>query len=279
MSSSKQPEVGAAELQLVAAGEARFSYLAAGEGPALVLLHGIGSGARSWKKQMPSLSSRFRVVVWDAPGYGRSSPLAAEAPEAEDYADALGAFLDALGIARAHLVGHSLGAVMAASFALRHPQQVLSLTLASVAAGHARLVPEERLRLRKSRLGLLERLGARGMAEERGPRLLSPGASADDRRAVVDTMAAINPEGYRQAVLMLGKADTQSDVANLSSELRVQFLVGEEDVITPPEVNRRIAAERPGAPLRIIPGAGHAVYLEKPDLFNRTLLELLRPGG
>src|SRR3546814_5731935 len=135
MSCSTQPEVGAAELQLVAAGEARFSYLAAGEGPALVLLHGIGSGARSWKNQLPSLSSSFRVVVWDAPGYGRSSPLAAEAPEAEDYADALGAFLAPLGIAGAHLVGHSLGAVIAARCALRHPPRVLTLTPASSPAG------------------------------------------------------------------------------------------------------------------------------------------------
>jgi pimeloyl-ACP methyl ester carboxylesterase len=149
-------------------GDAFISYLEAGRGdPPLVLLHGIGSRAASWRHQLAGLSDRLRVIAWDAPGYGESSDLAAPAPTAGDYAACLASFLDALGAGRLHLVGHSLGALMAARFAADHPERIASLTLASVASGHARLAEAERARLLAGRLDDLARLGPAGMAEKR----------------------------------------------------------------------------------------------------------------
>jgi pimeloyl-ACP methyl ester carboxylesterase len=78
-------------------GQATFSYLDQGRGTAVVLLHGIGSAARSFDRQIGALSPRHRVVVWDAPGYGSSTALAPASPTAADYAVALAEFLDALG--------------------------------------------------------------------------------------------------------------------------------------------------------------------------------------
>ena len=121
-----------------------FTYSEAGAGTPLVLLHGIGSAARAFDDQLAGLSDRLRVIAWDAPGYGGSTCLAPESPRANDYAAALGAMLDALGIPACHLVGHSLGTLIAASFAADHPERILSLTLASVAAGQARLPAAER---------------------------------------------------------------------------------------------------------------------------------------
>src|SRR5437868_226577 len=80
-----------------------ISYLEHGSGPVLLLLHGIGSAARSWRNQLEQLGTRFRVIAWDAPGYGRSAALAPETPDAGDYAGALGAFIGALRITRCHL--------------------------------------------------------------------------------------------------------------------------------------------------------------------------------
>jgi pimeloyl-ACP methyl ester carboxylesterase len=71
---------------------------------------------------------------------------------------------------------------------------------------------------------------------------------------------------------MLSNADTRADVRALAPELRVQFIYGDADVITPPEQNRSVHAERPGAPVHEIAGAGHAVYIEQPDAFNRVVL-------
>src|SRR5688572_30453956 len=227
--------MSAEQVRTVARGDARFTYLEAGAGAPLVLLHGVGSGARSWKHQLSGLSKDFRVIAWDAPGYGGSSALAAPEPSAEGYANALCKFLEALGVDKLHLVGNSLGCVMAARFARIYPQRILSLTLSSIATGHAHLPTAERERLRAMRLDDLAALGPKGMAEKRGPRLVGPNADADAVRTVVETMGMIRPDGYTQAVKMLSNADTRADVREFADDLKVQFVYGDADVITPPE--------------------------------------------
>jgi len=275
MSSSGRPEVDA--LREVATGAGRFSLLERGQGPALVLLHGIGSGAPSWRDPIEWLGDTFRVIAWDAPGYGRSSPLVPEAPDPSDYARALADLLDALQVARAHLIGHSLGAVIAARFARLSPGRAASLTLASPAGGHARLPEAERARLRERRLQAMSRLGPAGMARDRGPHLLGPSATDEQRAAVIDTMSRLVPEGFAQAVRMLSIADTRGDVAALPEGLPLQFIHGDQDTVTPPEGVRAIAAERAQAPVHLLQGAGHACYIEQPELFSRRIREFARP--
>lgn len=260
-------------VRTISRGNASFSFLDQGTGTPLVLLHGVGSAARSWRRQVDALSSRLRVIAWDAPGYGTSTALASAEPSAQDYAASLQDFLAALGLDRFHLVGHSLGCIMAARYARLHPERILSLTLASVATGHAQLPASERERLRAGRLDDLAALGPRGMAEKRGPRLLGPHATPEDVRAVVETMAMIRPDGYTQAVRMLSNADTRADVRVLAPDLRVQFIYGDADVITTPQQNQSVHAERPGAPVHVLAGAGHALYIEQPEAFNKLLLQ------
>jgi pimeloyl-ACP methyl ester carboxylesterase len=267
---SPTPTVAARQIQV---GRSVVSYREAGDGTPLVLLHGIGSAARAFDDQLAVLSSRLRVVAWDAPGYGGSTCLAPESPLASDYAEALLGFLDALGVPACHLVGHSLGALMAASFAARHPDRILSLTLASVAAGHARMQAAERQKLLAQRLDDIAELGPRRMAEQRGPRLLGPGATPGMMRRVVETMASVRPDGYGQAARMLAAGDIKADIARLPADMPVQFIYGDGDVITPPNRNIEIAALRPAAPVHVIGGAGHAVYLERPELFNAALVD------
>jgi pimeloyl-ACP methyl ester carboxylesterase len=257
--------------QTVRAVDAAFSFLEAGSGPPLVLLHGIGSAAASFRYQLEALSARFRVVAWDSPGYGASTPLAIEHPDTSDYAAALDAWLGALGIDRCHLVGQSLGTLIAARFAAEQPRRVLSLTLAGVARGHGRLPPPERQRLLAQRLDDLAQLGPQGMAAKRGPRLLGPEATETMRRTVIEIMARIPAEGYAQAARMLSTGDITADLVRLSTALPIQIMVGQADVITPPESNREIAAAIPAASVHVVPGAGHALYLEKPAEFNRLV--------
>ena len=257
--------------------DATISYIEAGKGPALVLLHGIGSAAVSWRHQLAELSDRFRVIAWDAPGYGQSTPVGKASPQTQDYAARLVGLLDERSVERCHLVGHSLGSLIAARFAADHPERILSLTLASIATGHARLAEMERRRLRDGRIDALTKLGPRGMAETRGPRLLSDGASEEARRAVIDTMASIRPEGYIEAVNLLSGGDTIADIARLGPDMPVQIVFGSADVITSPEQNLQAAAALPSARVRRIEGAGHAVYLERPADFNSLLTELQGP--
>jgi pimeloyl-ACP methyl ester carboxylesterase len=263
--------IAEADRRTVRAGDASYSYLEAGSGPPLVLLHGIGSAATSFRYQLEALSTRFRVAAWDAPGYGASTRLAIEHPDASDYAAALDAWLAALGIDRCHLVGQSLGTLIAARFAAEQPRRVLSLTLAGVARGHGRLPPPERERLLEERLDDLTQLGPHGMAAKRGPRLLGPDATEAMRREVIEIMARIPAGGYARAASMLSTGDITADLARLPAGLPIQIIVGQADVITPPEGNLEIAAAIPAASVHVVPAAGHALYLEKPAEFNRIM--------
>lgn len=259
--------------RIAAFGDARISYLEAGRGTPLVLLHGIGSASRSWRHQLSGLAARFRVIAWDAPGYAQSTPLQRETPDAGDYATTLLDFLDALDIRHCHLVGHSLGTLMAARFAALHADCLLSLTLSSIAIGHANLAPDERSRLLQSRLDDVAALGARAMAEKRGPRLLGPDATPEMREAVIDAMAQVQMPGYGQASRMLSGGDALADIARIPATLPVQIIYGDADVITPPASNLKAAALRPQAPVQIIAAAGHALYLEKPEHFTAILAD------
>jgi pimeloyl-ACP methyl ester carboxylesterase len=109
------------------------------------------------------------------------------------------------------------------------------------------------------------------MAERRAPRLLGADATPAMLAAVVETMAQVRPDGYRAAAHMLAGADIAADLVRLPPGLPVQFIVGADDAITPPAANRELAALCPGAPLHLISGAGHALYLEKPEEFNRLV--------
>src|SRR5260370_30570344 len=201
-----------------------LAYSEAGAGTQLAVLHGMGSAARAFDDQVAGSSVRLRVSDWDVPGYGGSTCLAPESPLANDYAAALGAMLDALGIPACHLVGHSLGTLIAASFAADHPERILSLTLASVAAGQARLPAAEREKALAQRLGDVVELGPRRMAEQRGPRLLASTATPAMLRRGVETMAAVPPDGFSPAARMLASGDIKADLPRLPADMPVPFL-------------------------------------------------------
>ncbi len=254
----------------------RVSWREAGEGAPLVLLHGVGSNAGSWERQLSAFPG-YRVLAWNAPGYGPSSPLQPDAPDAGDYAQRLAEWLDALGVSRINLVGHSLGCLVAARFAADFPQRVGSLTLASIAAGHARMAPEDRKRLLEGRVGDVAELGPRGMAEKRGPRLLGPKATSEQIRAVVEAMASVDPQGYAQAARMLSGGDIIADLARLPDSVPLQIVFGSADLITTPEANRRVAAHVLRAKVIEIPDAGHALSVDAAEAFNAAIAAHLRP--
>jgi pimeloyl-ACP methyl ester carboxylesterase len=264
------------EQSTVQAGGAEVSYLEAGNGPPLVLLHGIGGGAQSFRRQLDGLSGDFRVLSWDAPGYRGSTLLAAAEPDAGDYARALGGWLAALGLGPVHLLGHSLGTLIAARFAADEPDRMLTLTLCGVARGYGPLPEAERAKRLAGRLDDLAALGPRGMAERRGPQLLGRDGTPAMLDAVVAAMAMVRPDGYRAAAHMLGAADIMTDIDRLPAGLPVQIIVGGNDRITPPAANRAVAERCRAAPCHEIAGAGHALYLEKPEEFNRLVRDFIQ---
>jgi pimeloyl-ACP methyl ester carboxylesterase len=252
-------------------GGAVVSVRECGKGPAIVCLHGIGSGAASWIDTAALLAAQARVIAWDAPGYGSSTPLEAAAPAAADYAARLGRLLDALGIDSCVLVGHSLGAITAAS-AARSDARIRRLVLVSPAIGYgAASRAEARAKVRTERLATLDELGIAGMAARRSGRLVSDKASEHARQWVRWNMARLNDHGYRQAVELLCNADL---LADLPPPMPVRVACGALDAVTPPAACETVARQC-GVPLELVDDAGHAGYVEQPQAVATLLRESL----
>lgn len=252
--------------------DGHLSYEQAGQGPLVVLLHGIGGSARSWRHQLTGLADTFTVVAWDARGYGGSSDPPAGWTIA-DYADDLAALLDHLGAPRAHVVGLSMGGVIALAFADRHPQRLDRLVLADTYCGGGTLPPAERQARLERRLAAVASGNLAQFARERAAELLSPQAPATLHDEVAAIMAALHPQGYRQAAIALAEADYRHVLPTIVAPTLVIW--GSEDRVLPRAESERLAAGIPGARLAIIEGAGHAANQERPEEFNRLVRAFL----
>lgn len=241
----------------------RVAVRECGSGTPIVLLHGIGSGAASWLHCALALEHHGHVIAWDAPGYGDSTPLPQSAPLASDYAERLGELLAALQIERCVLVGHSLGALMAAAFAHGTGRtRVARLVLVGPARGYGAAGREaERAAMLAQRLDDLRTLGVSGIAARSPARMLTAQAGEAARDWVRWNTERLNPAGYTQAVQMLC-ADDITRYAPLAMPVEVHC--GDADIVTPPAACRSVA-ESFDAPFALIEGAGHACAIERPD--------------
>lgn len=234
----------------------------------LVLLHGIGSASASWLRQLQHCGRERSVLAWNAPGYGGSGALPMEAPTAGDYARSMWAWLDALGVDQVTLVGHSLGALMAAAATKSAPHRVRHLVLLAPALGYATAAPEVRAAKLNDRLRKLAALGPQGMADKRGAAMLSGNATPEQIDFIKAVMAQIEPHGYAQAARMLSGGDLASDLAVITCAITVAS--GSADVITPP-AGCQLAAKAARTRWIDLGAAGHACPLEAAEVVNRLL--------
>lgn len=253
--------------------DVQVQYRQAGQAPRVthVLLHGIGSGSGSWVRQLQAAALRpdRRVLAWDAPGYGRSAPLPVQHPQAADYARRLWLWLDALEQDQPiTLVGHSLGALMAAAATLQQPQRVAQLVLLAPARGYGDATEADREAKLASRLATLHQLGPAGMADARAAAMLSPDADSEMVDLVRETMAQIDPAGYTQASRMLSTGRLDADLAHVSVPLVVAS--GSADTITPPAACADVA-HRKELPWTDLGPVGHVCALEAAARVNALL--------
>jgi pimeloyl-ACP methyl ester carboxylesterase len=260
--------------QLTRGEAAGIGYLRRGGrtgGQPLVLLHGIGSNSGSLAAMMAALPPEIDAMAWDAPGYLQSRALSQPSPTPRDYAAAAAEWMTALGISRCIMLGHSLGALFAASFAAHFPKQVAAIALLSPALGY-RVAPGAALPPAvQSRIDEIETLGPKAFAAKRASRLVgNPEQNPQTVAAVEKAMSAVNPSGYAQAVRALGAGDLLADAENIKSPALVA--VGNRDLITPPDNARAAhAALRGATEFHEIPDAGHALPQERPDVVARLI--------
>ena len=257
---------------------AGLSYLACdGEGMPVVLLHGIGSNAQSYVPLMQALAGRYPTLAWDAPGYGSSQELSQDWPDASDYAAALDRLLERVRISRCVVAGHSLGALIAARYAVTARDRVAALVLISPALGYESEKGAPLPAGVARRIEELDRLGAEGFAAARSPGLLAdPAGHPDILQAVERAMAAVRRPGYDQAARLLAVGRLIDDAAEV--EVPTAVLVGTQDRITPPAHVRRAFDALPEPQrhrYREFDNAGHAICQEQPAAVAQAIGELI----
>ena len=231
-------------------------------GVPLVLLHGVGSDKSVWAPQLAHFGSERRTIALDYPGYGESDfqPGATR----EDFARAVLAAMDALGIEQAHICGLSLGGVVAVAMHAAAPERCASLILADTFAVH----PDGQAVHDRS-VAAAGELGMRGLAEARVDALLAAPADPGVRAEVVETMSRIDPAAYELGAAAVWLADQRDRVAAIACPTLI--LCGTEDRITPPSLSEQLKDLIPHAAYVEIAGAGHLSNLERPAVFNRVL--------
>lgn len=250
----------------------RSAYSVEGNGPPLILIHGIGASRHSWDGLLPHLKSEFRCVSYDLRGHGLS-PSPRPPYALDDLVEDLEALRRELNVQKAHLIGHSLGGMIGPAYARRYPGQVASLGLLSTAAFRT---AEDSAKVR----GVVAAMRAQGIA-----RVL---ATLKDRWFTPE-FAARSPEVIERRMQQVIDTDqdvflsvfdiyAETEMAPWLAEIRHPSLVltGEHDGGCPPRLNEKIAAAMPNAQLVVLPALRHAILLEAPQAVAPPVLEFLR---
>jgi pimeloyl-ACP methyl ester carboxylesterase len=262
--SAAQPAAGFAEVN-----GTKLYYEALGSGPAVVLIHGGLVDMRLWEKQMRPLSQRFRVVRYDLRGYGRSAAAAEPFSHLED----LRGLLDFVKIEKATLVGLSLGGIIAADFALEHPERVERLVLVGPGLRGDKQPPP---RDAAAAVEAMSR-GAEAFADASMRRELyaavRPGSDAHAllRRMLLDNYKAL--PALRPGFLKYPDPPTADRLADITVPTLV--IIGSRDGRNLLNIADTLASHIPGARKVVIPGASHHPPVETPAAFNRALLDFL----
>ncbi|HEX8354501.1 MAG TPA: alpha/beta hydrolase [Pyrinomonadaceae bacterium] len=246
-----------------------------GRGEPLVLVPGFGTGAWIWYRQVPAFAERFRTVVFDPRGVarsgGRDEPLTMRR-----FADDVAALLDALGVEAAHVLGASFGGFVAQEFALAHPERTRSLVLCCTSFGGARHRPPSAETL--AAIASTKGLNTEERVRENLLLAFSPGFAAAQPREVerVIRLRAENrvPEyAYLRQLQAAVAFDAGARVGGIRA--RTLVITGDADAIVPHENSLNLAAAIPGATLRVVGGGSHTFFIERPEEFNRAVVEFV----
>jgi pimeloyl-ACP methyl ester carboxylesterase len=268
----------------------RRAFVSAGNGPALVLLHGIGASSATWSGLIPMLSEQCQVIAPDLLGHGES-----DAPRA-DYSVAAHAcgvrdLLALLGVERATVVGHSLGGAIAAQLTYQHPELVERLVLVAAGGVARELHPALRLAAlpgAEQVLPLLNNAVGRRMTRL-ALRMLRGNGLITDADEVLETLQAMTTAGKRAAFCrtlrascdLSGQAASLLGYCYLAEAVPTMIVWGECDPVLPVAHAHAAAAAMPAARLEVFPGTGHFPHRADPVRFLQVLSDFLTstPAG
>jgi len=238
----------------------------------VLLLHGLGVNGASWSLQFGALAEAdYRPIAPDARGFGQS-PYPGGPMTMARMAEDMAALLEALGLVPAHVVGISMGGVLALQLALTRAHMIEKLVLVNT---FARLRPE-----RASvwayfalRMLMVHTMGLEAQARAVARRIFPRAEQAELREIMIQTIRLANPRAYRATMRGLAFFDVQDRLREI--RLPTLLVTGADDNTVPLPLQRRLLLGILGAQQVIIPNAGHAVTADQPEAFSRCLVEFL----
>lgn len=253
--------------------DAELYYETTGEGPALIFAHGLGGNYLVWWQQIAYFRDRYTCITFSHRGFARSVESAnSQGPAA--YVDDLAALIDHLELDDVRLVAQSMGGWACLGYALREPERVRGLVMAATAGSldHPEIV--QAYSARASEAGELIRQGIHPACGDRMAR------EQPALHFLYQQMAALNSELDLGAVLKAAGAMSTTQAEELGGLAAPLLCVtGAEDVVFATEGAEAFAMLVPGARLERVPEAGHSVYFERPETFNRVLEEFFGQVG
>lgn len=238
----------------------------------VVCLHGIGGNDTSFADQMggpfaEGLGNR-RIVAWNIPGYAQSSSM--ENMDFANLAAMVIELMDTLKIKQAHLVGQSIGGMIAQEIAIRTPDRVAGLGLIATVPAFGGLDETFKTAFLKARLDPLDAGATMAkLAQEAIPEIMGPHVTQRARKMAVDAMALIDPVAYRQVLNCLVTFNRRADQHQLT--MPCCLIAGDLDDNSPARVMSKMAEKLPNAIFHIVKNAGHLVNIEQPELVNALL--------
>jgi len=212
-------------------------YESHGHGFPLVLAYGLGGNTTEWEPQIPSFSQRYRFIVWDPRGHGKSdSPPNADQYTQEIFAQDLKGLLDHLGIQQAYLGGLSMGGGIATRFTILHPQRVAALLIIDSFSASGMETPRGNRRMREEIISLAETEGMQAVAEysmKNNPNISrTAGAGEVQKERILQMYLSLDPVGYAHSTRMILNA--VFDVKLLAGiKTPTLVLAGQEDPALP----------------------------------------------
>jgi pimeloyl-ACP methyl ester carboxylesterase len=224
---------------------------------------------------VPGLARQFRVTTFDNRGVGRSSA-SDEAYSIRMMADDTAALMDAIGLRSAHIVGASMGGMIAQELAINYPERVERLVIACSRARASELRRKVAIAQRALWEADIPRDAIAAIQQPWG----STSAILQDERKPLERLALLAKDPYpvaKHAFLRQLDATIAHDTVDRLSRIAAPtlVLVGAEDVLTPPHESVELARLIPGAELRILPRGGHGFTAEYPEEFNRAVIDFL----
>jgi 3-oxoadipate enol-lactonase len=244
-----------------------------GGSPGVLLLHGLGASGDSWILQFPVLMhAGMRPIAPDMRGFGQSSFDGSSSIElmAEDCC----ALIKYLHVDKVHVVGISMGGVIAEQLAFTHPEIVNRLVLVNT---FDQLVSKSPLHwgYYAGRFLLLQLLGLKTQAKTVAKHIFPHPGQEEMRQMLVAEVIQSNPKAYRSAMLALARFNSTSRLKEIQSPTLV--ITGDCDTTVDPAIQAQMAKKIPGARQVIVNGAGHAVSVDHAEEFNRLILDFLTP--